>query len=70
MLHRLPTSRCLPRSPASDLAGQYFNEAADALLQRLPNLQALHLGNNQLDGKQIEGLAATLLRHKPQIQNL
>jgi Ran GTPase-activating protein (RanGAP) involved in mRNA processing and transport len=45
-------------------AGSYFNEAMDSLLSRMPHLHALHLGNNQLDARQAEGLAATFLRHK------
>ena len=45
------------------LSGAYFNEAMDTLLSRLPNLAALHLGNNQLDPRQAEGLAASLTRH-------
>lgn len=46
------------------LSGAYFNEAMDTLLSRLPSLQNLHLGNNQLDAKQAEGLAASFTRHK------
>jgi len=36
----------------------------DLLLSRMPNLTALHLGNNQLDHKQAEGLAASFTRHR------
>ena len=46
------------------LSGAYFCEAFDALLSRLPMLQSLHLGNNQLDSSQIEGLAASFARYK------
>ena len=53
------------------LAGAFFNEAADALLSRLPNLTSLHLGNNQLSGAQVEGLASTFSRYKlNKIENL
>jgi hypothetical protein len=47
------------------LSGGYFVEAMDALLARLPAIEALHLGNNQLDAAQVEGLAASFARHKP-----
>jgi len=61
----------LPSLLTLTLAGSYFNEAMDLLLSRLPNLEALHLGNNQLDGKQAEGLAASFLRHKvAKLENL
>lgn len=52
-------------------AGSYFNEAMDALLARMPNLTALHLGNNQLDARQAEGLATSFVRHRlNSIENL
>lgn len=38
----------------------------DKLLACLPHLEALHLGNNQIDGRQAEGLAASFLKHKLQ----
>jgi hypothetical protein len=46
------------------LSAAYFNEAMDSLLQRLPNLESLHLGNNQLDSAQAIALAASITRHK------
>jgi hypothetical protein len=52
------------------LAGTFFCEALDSLLGKLPNLVALHLGNNQLDPIQIGGLASSLTRHKLPLTNL
>ena len=46
------------------LSAAYFNEAMDSLLMRLPNLESLHLGNNQLDSAQAVALAASITRHK------
>ena len=37
------------------LAGKRIVDALDGLLSRVPNLTALHLGNNQLDAAQTEG---------------
>ena len=45
-------------------AGKRITEALDTLLSRFPNLAALHLGNNQLDAPQTEGLAASIAVHK------
>jgi hypothetical protein len=42
------------------LSNGAFNEAMHALLSKLPNLTALHLGNNQIDTKQGEGLARSI----------
>jgi hypothetical protein len=53
------------------LSTSYFNDAMDALLSRTPNLEALHLGNNQLDAAQAVALAASLQKHKiTRLQNL
>ena len=46
------------------LSSSFFNDAMDLLLSRLPALQALHLGNNQLDPKQTAELAASFVKHK------
>lgn len=53
------------------LSGTFFNDAMDTLLSRFPSLQALHIGNNQLDAKQAEGLAASIARHRlDKLENL
>jgi hypothetical protein len=46
------------------LSAAFFSEAMDNLLSRLPNLESLHLGNNQIDSVQAVALAASLTRHK------
>jgi hypothetical protein len=46
------------------LSANFFNEAMDGLLSKLPNLRALHLGNNQLDTAQSIALAASLTSNK------
>lgn len=46
------------------LSSGYFNDAMDTLLSRVPNLETLHLGNNQLDGTQAMSLANSIVRHK------
>ena len=46
------------------LSAAFFSEAMDNLLSRLPNLESLHLGNNQLDSIQAIALAASISRHK------
>ena len=43
------------------LSGGYFVEAMDALLARLPAIEALHLGNNQLVRRPPRGLASPRL---------
>ena len=47
-----------PRRPAPPFP------APDSLLMRLPNLESLHLGNNQLDSNQAVALAASITRHR------
>ena len=42
------------------LSGAFFNESMESLLVRLPNVRALHLGNNQIDKEQAVALAATI----------
>ena len=49
---------------ARSLARCPLRAAADSLLMRLPNLESLHLGNNQLDSAQAVALAASITRHR------
>ena len=52
------------------LSGGYFVEAMDALLARLPAIEALHLGNNQLVRRPPRGLLASPRLASPRLASL
>ena len=60
--HHAPFRAATPR-PATRRPAPPF-PAPDSLLMRLPNLESLHLGNNQLDSNQAVALAASITRHR------
>lgn len=57
------TSLKIDGSSIGYLSGTFLSEALDSLIDRMPNLASLHLGNNSISGAQAEALAESIKRH-------